>query len=54
MKKKKNYYKPVRVNNFWSNNYIEYKSNGDKNKILSVEVYLNKIEPCLLTHGKFN
>ena len=38
-----NYYKPVRVSNFWSNNYIEYESKGDKNKILSVEKYLNKI-----------
>ena len=28
-----NYYKPVRVSNFWSNNYIEYKSNSDRNKI---------------------
>ena len=46
-KEKKNHYKPVRVNNFWSNNYIEYKSNGDKNKILSVEKYLNKIRPYL-------
>ena len=33
----KNYYKPVRVGNFWSNNYIEYESNGDRNKALSVE-----------------
>ena len=24
-----NYYKPVRVSNFWSNNYIEYESNDD-------------------------
>ena len=24
------YYKPVRVNNFWSNIYIEYKSKGNK------------------------
>ena len=23
--KKKNHYKPVKVNNFWSDNYIEYK-----------------------------
>ena len=45
-KEEENYYKPVRVNNFWSNNYIEYKSNGDKNKI-SVEEYLNKIRPYL-------
>ena len=28
---KKNYYKPVRVSNFWSNNYNEYKSNDDRN-----------------------
>ena len=32
-----NYYKSVRVNNFWSNNCIEYESNGDRNKALSVE-----------------
>ena len=28
--------------NFWSNNYIEYKSNGDRNKTVSVEECLNK------------
>ena len=42
-----NYYKPVTVNNFQSNNYIEYKSNGHRNKILSVEEYLNKIKTYL-------
>ena len=42
-----NYFKPVRVNNFWSNNYIEYKSNSDISKRLLVEEYLNKIRPCL-------
>ena len=31
-----NYYKPVRVNNFWSKNYIEYESNGVRNKTLSL------------------
>ena len=41
------YYKPVRVNNFWSNNYIECKSNGDKNRILSVDEYLDKIRQYL-------
>ena len=41
------YYKPVRVDNFWSNNYIEYESEGDRNKILSVEEYINKIRPYL-------
>ena len=29
-------YKPVRVGSFWSSNYIEYESNGDRNKTLSV------------------
>ena len=28
------YYKPVRVGNFWSNSFIEYESNGDKNKTI--------------------
>ena len=42
-----NYYKPVKVSNFWSNNYIEYKSNDDRNKTLSLEEYLNKIRPYL-------
>ena len=46
-KEEENYYKPVRVNNIWSNNYIEYKSNGDKNKILSAEENVNKIRPYL-------
>ena len=44
-KEKENYYKPVKVSNFWSNNYIEYESKGDRNKTLSVEEYLNKIRP---------
>ena len=39
------YHKPVRVSNFWSNNYIEYKNNSDRNKALSVEEYLNEIRP---------
>ena len=40
-----NYYKPVRVSNFWSNNCIECESNSDRNKALSVEEYLNKVRP---------
>ena len=40
-----NYYKLVRVNNFLSNNYSEYRRNGNRNKTLSVEGYLNKIRP---------
>ena len=46
-KEEKNYYKPVRVSIFWSNNCIEYKGNGDKNKTLSVEEFLSKISPYL-------
>ena len=42
-----NYYKPVRVNNFWSNNYIEYKSNNGKSRIACVEEYLDKIRSNL-------
>ena len=30
-----------------SNNYIEYESESDRNKTISVEEYLNKIRPCL-------
>ena len=41
------YYIPVRVGNFLSNNYIEFKNNGDRNKAPSVEEYLNKITPYL-------
>ena len=42
-KEGENYYKAVIVNNFWNNSYIEYESNGHRNKALSVEEYLNKI-----------
>ena len=27
----------------WSNNFIEYETNGDRNKTLSVEEYLNAL-----------
>ena len=46
-KEEENYYKAVRANNFWSNNYIEHKSNSNKNRILSVDKYLDKIWPYL-------
>ena len=42
-KEEEDYYKSVRVSNSWSNSYIEYESNGDRNKTLSVEEYLYKI-----------
>ena len=44
---KKYYYKTLRVGNLWRNNYIEYKSHGNRNKTLSVEEYLDKIKPYL-------
>ena len=46
-RKNKNYYKPVRVSNFWSNNCIEYKSNSDRSTTLSIEEDPNKIGPYL-------
>ena len=46
-KEEENYYKPVRVKNFWSNNCIEYESSSDRNKKLSTPKYLNKIKPYL-------
>ena len=46
-KEEENYSKPVRVSNFWSNNYIEYEINGDRDKTLPVEEYLEKIRQCL-------
>ena len=42
-----NYWKPVRVSNFWSNNYLEYERSGDRNKTLPVEEYFDKIRPYL-------
>ena len=44
---KDNYYKPVRVNNFYSNNYIEYASNGDRNKTAWIKEYFDEIKPYL-------
>ena len=46
-KEEENYYKPVILNTFWSDNYTEYQSNGDRNKTVSVEEYRNKIRPYL-------
>ena len=40
------YYKPVRIGNFYDNiNYIDYKSNGDKNNALSIKEYLDETRP---------
>ena len=43
--KEEDYYKPERVSNFWNNNYIEYESNSDTSKNLSLDKYLDKSKP---------
>ena len=45
--RKKIYYEPVWVDNFCSNNYIEYESSSDGYKTLWIEEYLNKIRTYL-------
>ena len=37
----KDYYQPLGLYNFWTNNYIEYESSSDRNKTLTVEKYVN-------------
>ena len=44
---KEDHYKPVRIGNAFSSNYIEYKSNGDKDKTLSIKDYFDEIKPYL-------
>ena len=41
------YDKLARVGNFCRNNYIEYESNGDKNKTLWIKENFDKIKPYL-------
>ena len=41
------YFKPVRVGNFYSSNDIEYESNGGKNKTLSIKKYLDEMKSNL-------
>ena len=40
-------YKAVRIGNAFSSNYIEYKSNGNKDIALSIKDYLDEIKPYL-------
>ena len=35
--KEKDYYKPIKINNAFNDDYIEYQSNGNKDQILSVK-----------------
>ena len=44
LKHEKDYHEPKRISNFWNNNYIEYRSNGDKNRNLLLDEYLHKIK----------
>ena len=52
------YYKPIVAKSAFGGNYIQYESNGDKGKNLSIKKYLNIIKPYLIdiinehkTHG---
>ena len=41
------YHKPIKTNDGFNSNYIEYESIGDKNKTLSIKEYLNMSRPYL-------
>ena len=43
----KDYYKPIKTKSAFNGNYIEYESNGDKDKNLSLKKYLSIIRPYL-------
>ena len=42
------YYKPIKLVNFWCNNYLEYESKCDKNKNVKVKEHLSKIKLFLI------
>ena len=41
------YYEPLRIGNAFNSNYIEHESNGDKDRKLTINEYLDKIRPYL-------
>ena len=41
------YYKPIETYETFDNSYVEYQSEGDKDKILSIKEYLNMIRQYL-------
>ena len=41
------YYKPIEVKSSFKGNYLRYKSNGDKDRSLTITFYLWKVEPFL-------
>ena len=46
-KQAEDYFDPERISNFCNNNYIEYESNCDKGRNLSLNEYLSQIETYL-------
>ena len=42
------YYQPIIVKGAFNNNYIQYESKGDKDKILTIGEHLDMIKPCLV------
>ena len=44
---KEDYHKPMRTGNGFSSNYIKYENNGNKEKTILINDYLDKIEPYL-------
>ena len=42
------YYKPIIANGAFNNNYTEYESKGDKDKILTIKEYFDMIRPYLV------
>ena len=47
MSSKEDYYKPIIAKRAFNTSYIQYESNGDKGKNLSIKEYLNMIKPYL-------
>ena len=47
-KPKENYYEPIKAKGAFGGNCVEYESNGDIDKVSSIEGYPNKIEPYLI------
>ena len=45
--KEEDFYGPIRVDYLYSNNYIEYDSDGNRNKNLSIKEYLNESKSYL-------
>ena len=46
-KPKKDVYKPIKISDAFSDNFVEYKSNSKKDKSMSITRYLNNIREHL-------